>query len=161
MNLPSFDLSKTETLRIAAAIIVLPVVAFVITLAAYPLLYPGFDQRFVSAARVPLTVSVAVAVTICAFPLSVIGAMCTVGLRLVLGRVFWWQALIVGVVVGNIPLFFFAALAFLASIRRGYGWSVGRLFDLRPMTLGSLLGLVCAFVFWQIAGHAFRASQRA
>jgi ABC-type amino acid transport system permease subunit len=140
-------------------------VAFTVALAAYPMLYRGFidAHHFVSAGRVPLTVSIAIAVTISACPLSVLGAMCTVGLRLFRGRVRRWQALIVGMIVGNIPILFFATLASLASVRRGAGFGLRRVLDaamLRPIALGSVLGLACALVFWQIAGPALRPAPR-
>ena len=102
-------------------------------------------------------------VTISAIPLSVIGAMCTVGLRLLRGPVSWMQAVIVGVILGNVPLIVFATLEFLARVQRGSALGVARLFDatmLPPIALGSSVGLICALAFWRIGGHALRPSQR-
>ena len=147
-------------MRIVLAMMALPLVAFLVALGAYPLLYARDDH--VTFIGLPLPLRIAIAVTLAAVPLSIVGAMGAVGLRLLRGSVSRMQALIVGIIVGNVPMLVFATLESVARTNRGHV-GMNRRIDAAPLpgiALGSVLGLICALVFWEIARDALRPPHR-
>jgi hypothetical protein len=161
MEAPQSDLSRTDILRIVLAMVALPLVAFVVALGAYPLLYARYDH--VTVIGFPLPLRIAIAVALAAVPLSIVGAMGAVGLRLLGGSVSRTQALILGVIVGNVPMLVVATLELVARRNRGSHAGMNRGIEAVPLpgiALGSVLGLICALVFWQIARDALRPPHR-
>lgn len=161
------DLSPRDWQRIGVAAAVQPIVASVMAAVAHPLFYPqfyGHDPRIrVGAIGLPLPARIALAVGIACVPLSLVGTGAALGIRALSGRLTLLHVLVIGIVVGNLPLVFFETLQQAAYVRQGIGVQLARLWTpatLAPVAFGAMLGIACAVCFWLIVGTQLRESAK-
>jgi hypothetical protein len=154
---------RTAETRVALGLIALPFVAGIAALVLFPLVYyqryyaPSPSGGYVNVQGFPLVVRIAIAAAIAAVPLSGLGGAVAIAVWKARGRVALLPVLVIGALVGNVPFVFFGALQQLAYMQRGVGTSFRSVLpDIlsAPFAFASTLGVICAAVFWVIAGRA-------